>query len=423
MKHVIVVGGGFAGVGLAKRLAKDADTQITFVDRNNYCFFPPLLYQVATGFLESANIAFPFRKLFRERPNIRFRMAELLRVVPERKVVLLSTGELGYDVLVLATGLSTNYFGMTSIRERALPMKNLDDALKLKNHVLEQVERATEEENDAERSKRLTIVIAGNGPTGVELAGMLANMQRDILYRDSPELVQSVVNPRIILVDGNSRVLNAMSEVSSKYCQRVLERLGVEVRFGLMVKDYTEDRVVFNTGEVIETKTLIWAAGVTGQRFEGLPAEVFGPGGRIKVDPINKVIGLENIYAIGDCSLQTHEAAWPKGHPQMAQTAIQQGKTLAYNLQVKDPRQQRPFHYFNKGSMAMIGRNRAVVDMPRNLHMRGFLAFSAWLNVHLVFLWRGRNRVTTLFNWVVAYLTRDTSLRMIIRPGKEEGSR
>jgi NADH dehydrogenase len=420
MKHVVVVGGGFAGVGLARRLAKDAGTKITFVDRNNYCFFPPLLYQVATGFLESANIAYPFRKLFRGRPNIRFRMAELLRVIPERNVVQLSTGELGYDVLVLATGLSTNYFGMNAIRERALPMKNLDDALNLRNHMLEQLERATQEENETEQAKRLTVVIAGNGPTGVELAGMLANMQRDILYRDSPELRESAVKPRIILVDGNSRVLNAMSPVSSQYTQRVLERLGVEVKFGLMVKDYSDDRVVFNTGEVIETKTLIWAAGVTGQRFEGLPAAVFGPGGRIKTDPFNCVVGFDNIYAIGDCSLQTHEAAWPNGHPQMAQIAIQQGKTLAHNLRMKDPRHQRPFHYFNKGSMAMIGRNRAVVDMPRDIHMRGLLAFFAWLGVHLVFLWRGRNRVTTLFNWAVAYLTRDASLRMIIRPKERE---
>jgi NADH dehydrogenase len=295
-------------------------------------------------------------------------------------------------------------------------MKTLSDALRLRNHVLEQVEQASEEVSDMERAKYLTIVIVGNGPTGVELAGMLADMQRDILYRDHPELKSSLVLPHIVLVDGNDRVLSAMSPQNSKYGHKSLSRLGVDVRFGLVVKDYSDGKVLFSNGEVIETKTLIWAAGIVGQRFEGLPADAFGPGSRIKVDPFNQVIGTNNIYAIGDACIATHEAGFPKGHPQMAQVAIQQGRNLAHNLRAKTG--QRPFSYFNKGSMAIIGRNRAVVDTT-GLRFQGLIAWLMWLGVHLLTLWRQRNRVTTLFNWIVAYFTRDQALRMIIRPSKE----
>ena len=419
MKHVVTIGGGFAGLHLVRRLARNKDTMITLVDRNNYCFFPPLLYQVATGFLEQSNIAYPYRRMLRGYPNIKVRMAEFLRVRPERNTVVLSTGELKYDQLVIAAGVGTNYFGMNAIREAAIPMKSLGDALKLRNHLLEQVERASDDLNDGGKAKYLSIVIAGNGPTGVELAGMLANMQHDILYRDYPDLKTSPVRPQIVLV-GNSRVLGAMSEVSSGYCLDSLTQMGVDVRTDLLVKDYTDGKVLFSNGESIDTKTLIWAAGVTGQRFEGLPADAFGPGGRIKTDPFNRVIGADNIYAIGDSCIQFHDAAWPKGHPQMAQVAIQQGQNLAYNLGLMDGGQQRPFLYHDKGSMAIIGRNKAVVDLPRGSHFRGIVAWFLWLGVHLFSLMRRRNRITTFFNWAVAYFTRDQSLRMIVRPSKEE---
>lgn len=420
MKHVIVIGGGFAGLNLVNRLARDKEIRITLVDRNNYNFFPPLLYQVATGFLEPSNISYPFRKMLRKYPNITVRMAELLRILPDQDTVVLSTGELKYDHLIIATGVATNYFGMDNIREAALPMKTLGDALRLRNHLLEQVERASEELSDRERAKYLTVVIVGSGPTGVELAGMLANMQRDILYRDHPGLKGSTTLPKIIMVDGNARVLNAMSRQASNYGLKSLSRMGVDIRFGLIVKDYTDGNVIFSNGEVIETKTLIWAAGVAGQRFEGLPVDVFGAGSRIKVDPFNRVIGTNNIYAIGDTCLQTHEGKYPHGHPQMAQIAIQQGRNLAHNLRLKAGREQRSFLYFNKGSMAIIGRNKAVVDLPRDFHFQGLIAWLTWLGVHLVSLMRRRNRITTFFNWFIAYVTRDQSLRMIIQPSKKE---
>ena len=419
MKHIIVIGGGFAGQNLVNRLAKDKEISITLVDRNNYCFFPPMLYQIATGFLEPSNISYPFRKLLRKHPNVSVRMAELLKILPDQNTVVLSNGELKYDHLVLASGVTTNYFGMKNIRERALPMKTLNDALNLRNHVLAQVEQASLEVTDKERTKYLTIVIVGNGPTGVELAGMLADMQRDILYRDHPELKEGAALPHIVLVDGNDKVLGAMSPKNSKYGYKSLSRMGVDVRFGLVVKDYADGKVLFSNGEVIETTTLIWAAGIIGQRFEGLSADVFGPGSRIKVDPFNRVTGTDNIYAIGDACIQMHEAKFPKGHPQMAQVAIQQGRTLSHNLLVG--RDSKPFSYFNKGSMAIIGRNRAVVD-SNGFRFQGFLAWAMWLGVHLLTLWRPRNRSTTLYNWVVAYFSRDQALRMIIRPSKEEPS-
>jgi NADH dehydrogenase len=417
MKHVVVIGGGFAGLNLVNHLAKDKNFRITLVDRNNYCFFPPMLYQVATGFLEPSNISYPFRKMLRKYPNVSFRMAELRSIVPDQYTVVLSNGELMYDHLVIASGVTTNYFGMNNIREGAIPMKTLSDALRLRNHLLEQFERASEEQGDKAREKYLTIVIVGNGPTGVELAGMLADMQRDILYRDHPILKESIILPHIVLVDVNDPVLGAMSPKNSKYGFKSLFRMGVDIRFGLVVKDYTDGKVLLSNGEGIETKTLIWAAGVVGQRFEGLSADVFGPGGRIKVDPFNRVTGANDIYAIGDACIPTHDAKFPKGHPQMAQVGIQQGRNLAYNLQVgKDD---KPFSYFNKGSMAIIGRNRAVVD-SNGFRFQGFVAWLMWLGVHLLTLWRRRNRITTLFNWIVAYFTRDQALRMIIRPSGEE---
>ena len=419
MKHVIVIGGGFAGQNLVNRLAKDRKIRITLVDRNNYCFFPPMLYQVATGILEPSNISYPLRKILRKHPNISVRMAELLRILPDQNTVVLSNGELKYDHLVIASGVTTNYFGMNNIRDGAIPMKTLSDALRLRNHVLGQIERASEELSDGERTKYLTIVIAGNGPTGVELAGMLADLQRDILYRDYPELKKSTVLPHIVLVDGNDKVLGAMSPKNSQYGLKALSSMGVDVRFSLVVKDYTEGKVLFSNGEVIETNTLIWAAGVVGQRFEGLPADTFGRGSRIKVDPFNGVNGFNNIYAIGDACIATHEAKFPNGHPQMAQVGIQQGRNLAHNLRAETEGDKKPFKYWDKGSMAIIGRNRAVVD-SNGLRFHGFIAWVMWLGVHLLTLWRQRNRITTLFNWVVAYFTRDQALRMIIRPSKEE---
>lgn len=421
MKHIVIIGGGFGGLNLIKHLGGKKGFSITLVDRNNYNFFPPLLYQVATGFLEPSNISYPFRKFLRRFPNVNFQMAEFISVLPEQRRVLLSTGELSYDYLVFATGVSTSYFGMENIIKYGHPMKTLNDALNLRNHLLQTMEAASVEIKDSEKQKLLTVVIAGAGPTGVEIAGMLADMQKHILYKDYPELRSSAIQPKIILVDFATAVLKPMSDKTHRYTHAVLTKMGVDIQLGVQVKDYIDEKVIFGDGTAIETKTLVWAAGIGGTTFEGIPATSYGRGTRIKTDPFHRVENTENIFAVGDVCIQTHEKRFPDGHPQMAQPAIQQGKNLAHNLQaIVAGRQPRPFSYFDKGSMAIIGRNKGVVDLPNNrMHFQGFLAWTMWLGIHLLFLVNTRNRIKTLYNWITAYFSRDQSLRMIIRPEKE----
>jgi NADH dehydrogenase len=417
MKHVLIIGGGFGGINLIKSLAKNKNFKITLVDRNNYNFFPPLLYQIATGFLEGSNISYPFRKWIRGYNNVHFRMGELQKIIPSEKSVIIDGKSLNYDHLVLATGLTTNYFGMEGVKQHAFPMKTLGDALTLRNHILGQLEKAATEPNPETRQKQLNVVVVGSGPTGVEISGMLADMKRDILAKDHPEIAYSGIMPHIYLVDGLNEVLKPMSDKTHAYALQALIKMGVDVRLGMQVKDYDGHTVSFTNGDKIETETLIWAAGVTGTRYEGIPAESYGRGNRISVDEFNNVTGIENVYAIGDIGLQTHEKAYPAGHPQMAQIAIQQGKNLAKNLiaGLKNG-DKHPFVYHDKGSMAIIGRNRAVVDMPDKMHFNGALAWYMWLMIHLLSLVNVRNRISTLYNWVIAYFSRDQSLRMIIKP-------
>jgi len=417
MEHVVIIGGGFGGVNLIKELAKDKNFEITLVDRNNYNFFPPLLYQVSTGFLEAANISYPFRKLLRKYKNVHFRMGELEKIIPDAKVVLIDSKPIQYDYLVLATGLSTNYFGMENVKRHSLPMKTLGDALALRNHILGRLEAASAEPDPQIRQKEMNVVVVGSGPTGVEISGMLSDMKRDILAKDHPEIPASGTEPHIYLVDGLNEVLKPMSDKTHAYAFKALTGMGVDVHLGMQVKDYDGDTVFFTNGAQIDTKSLIWAAGVTGTRFEGVPPESYGRGNRIIVDEYNKVLNMKDVYAIGDISLQTHESAYPGGHPQMAQIAIQQGKNLADNLIAKLKNQApHPFKYNDKGSMAIIGRNRAVVDLPNKAHFNGTMAFYMWLMVHLLSLVTASNRITTFYNWLIAYFSRDPSLRMIIKP-------
>jgi NADH dehydrogenase len=417
---IVIIGGGFAGINLSLDLAKNKHYEVVLVDKNNYNFFPPLIYQVATAFLEPSSISYPFRKLFRGKENLHFRLGELLRIIPEQNKVILSNGELDYDALVLATGAETNFFGMQRVKENAIAMKTLDDAIEMRNKLLQQMEQATISQDAEDVKKRLTVVIAGGGPTGVEVSGVFAEMRNGILRKEYPELAGR--GSEIYLVDGGAALLSPMSEQSQKDTYDALRSMGVIIKLNTHVKDFVDDTVILGNGETIPTKTLIWAAGVTARIFEGIPTECYGRGKRLLVDEYNKLNGTSNIYAIGDTSMQLTDPAFPAGHPQVAQVAIQQGKNLARNFKnMANQRPLEPFSYHDKGSMAIIGRNKAVVDLPKpKLHFKGFIAWCAWLFIHLVSLITYRNRVRTLYNWMIAYFTNDQSLRMIIKPTQRQ---
>ena len=417
--NIVVIGGGFAGVNFAKALANKKEFQITLIDKNNYNFFPPLIYQVATAFLEPSSISYPFRKLFREKKNLHFRLGEVKKIIPAENKIIVNDDEITYDKLVFATGAETNYFGMENVRHHSIPMKTLSDALEMRNRLLEQMEEAASSKDPMEVKQLLTIVIAGGGPTGVELAGMFAEMKNSILRKEYPSL--SGKGGSIYLVDANNNVLAAMSPPSQRDTFEALAKLGVKIKLNCQVKDYVDGKVIFSNGESIATKSLIWTAGVSAKIFDGLPTESFGRGKRMIVDAYNKVQGANNIYALGDTCLQTTDVNFPNGHPQVAQVAIQQAKLLAENFQlVASGKTQKAFAYVDKGSMAIIGRNKAVVDLPKpKLHLKGFIAWLAWLFIHLLSLITYRNRVKTLYNWMIAYFTKDHFLRMIIRPAKK----
>lgn len=415
---IVIIGGGFAGINLAQGLARNKNFSVTLIDKNNYNFFPPLIYQVATAYLEPSSISYPFRKLFHYKDNIQFRLGEVESVNMAENKVILNNGEVDYEYLVFATGAETNYFGMENVKQNAIPMKNINDAIEMRNKLLQRMERASICKNSKERRKHLTLVIAGGGPTGVEVSGMFAEMRKGILRKEYPELGNTVSN--IYLVDGGSELLGPMSKKSQEDTYKALVEMGVIVKLNTRVTDFKDDVVYFNTGETIETKNLIWAAGVSAKVFDGIPAESYGRGKRMSVDAYNKVNGTTNIYAIGDTCLQLTDKGFPEGHPQVAQVAIQQGKNLAANFKrMLKNESLEEFTYKDKGSMAIIGKNKAVVDLPKpKLHFNGFLAWLAWLFVHLFSLVSYRNRVTTFYNWMVAYLAKDQSYRMIIRPEK-----
>lgn len=418
-KEIVIIGGGFAGINLVQKLANKPQFHITLVDKNNYNFFPPLIYQVATGFLEVTNITYPFRKLFQNKPNVDYRMASLVKVIKEENKVVLNNGELKYDYLVMATGTETNYFGIENIKQHALPMKTINDALYLRNTLLTRFEESTRITDPEERKKYTTIVIAGGGPTGVELAGMLAEMRKNIFRKDYPELTGS--GGAIYLIDGAPTLLTPMSSQSQQYTHDTLVKMGVIVKLNCQVKDFVEDEILLATGEKIQAKTLIWSAGVTSSVFEGFAKEQFGRGRRLVVNEHNLVKDTSNIYALGDTCLQTTDPSFPDGHPQVAQVAIQQAKKLGKNLlAIETGKPLEPFTYTDKGTMAIIGRYKATADIPKpKLQFTGFAAWFTWLFIHLISLINYRNRLTTMYNWAIAFFTKDQALRMIIRPLKK----
>ncbi|HSD05695.1 NAD(P)/FAD-dependent oxidoreductase [Flavobacterium sp.] len=417
--QIVIIGGGFAGINLAKELTDKKGIEVVLVDKNNYNFFPPLIYQVATAFLEPASISYPFRKFFAGKKNLQFRLGEVQKVIPSENKVILNNGDLHYDHLVFATGAETNFFGMENVKKNAIPMKTLNDAIEMRNTLLKNLEKAAICKDIRKRRKLLTIVIAGGGPTGVEVSGMFAEMRKNILLKEYPELETSASN--IYLVDGGDALLSPMSVESQKETLDAVTKLGVVVKLNTRVIDYKDDTVFFADGNTIQTKNLIWAAGVSARDFEGIPAESYGRGKRMITDGFQKVKGTENIYAIGDTSIQFADADFPEGHPQLAQVAIQQGINLAENFKLLlQNKPLKPFKYKDKGSMAIIGKNKAVVDLPKpKMHFKGFFAWLLWLFVHLMSLITYRNRLNTFYQWMIAYFSKDQSLRMIIRPDKK----
>lgn len=414
-KRIIIVGGGFAGLNMARQLFKSKCYHVTLVDKNNYNYFTPLLYQVATSFLEPSSISYPFRKILRGK-KIDFRMGEVVKVDPEKQILYLDNGELTYDHLVFAAGAKTNFYGVESVEKNAISIKNVDDALRMRNTLLKTLEKAAITIDETEREKLLTIVVAGGGPTGVEVAGMLAEMKNYIFAKDYPELKH--IPRKIYIVDGGPYLLAPMSNKTHKETYDALVGLGVEVKLNAHVTDYSNDIATFSNGDIIEAGTLMWAAGIVAHTFEGIPITSLGAGRRMLTDEFNRVKDLSNIWAIGDICLQQTDPVYPKGHPQLAQVAIQQGRTLAKNfIAIEQGKPTKPFKYFDKGEMAIVGRHSAVVDLFKHkIHLRGFSALFIWLFIHLVSLINYSNKVRTLYSWAVAYLTRDQALRMIFRP-------
>lgn len=418
-KNIVVVGGGFAGLKFAKQMFNNSFYNVTLIDKNNYNYFTPLLYQVATGFLDPSGISYPFRKLFRNK-GISFRMAEVLAVDTESQTIYLNEGEMAYDYLVFAAGTKTNFFGNQSVEANAIPLKGIEDALFMRNRLIDTLEKASIESDPAERQRLLTIVIAGGGATGVEVAGMLAEMKNYILEKDYPELKGA--GGKIHIVHSNPVLLAPMSEKTHKETYDALFNLGVDIKLNTRVISFTDDQVSLSNGELVAAQTLIWCAGVIAHSFPGIPEKSLGPGNRMKTDGFNKVAGLENVYAIGDISIQMTDKLYPTGHPQLAQPAIQQGRNLAKNLiAVARGQKSTAFKYFDRGDMAIVGRHNAVADLLKNkVHLSGFLGLMGWLFIHLISLVNYNNKIKTLYEWMIAYLTKDQALRMIFKHKKND---
>jgi len=410
--RVVVIGGGFGGVNLVKYLPEQ-DFQVVMLSKQNYYGFWPLLYQVATAGLEPESIAEPIRKLFDDRKDFHFRFVRVTDIDPTTKTVNTLIGSLKYDYLVIATGTQSNYFGNKQIEQKSFPLKQLSDAVNLRSQLLQSFEQASMTRDKQIRQGLLNIVIAGAGPTGVELAGSLAEMRQHILPKDYPGLDFSEMN--IYLVDGLDRVLPPLSPASSKRAHQDLEKLGVNIKLNKLVSSYDGEVVTFKDGEQIPTQTLVWAAGVTGATIEGMPASSLERG-RYLVNAYNQIAGFEDIFAIGDIALMKNDK-WPKGHPQVAQPALQQGAHLAKNLvRQRKGEAWKDFDYFDKGSLAIVGRARAVADLPGNKSLGGFIAWVAWLFVHIYYLIGFRSKLIVLSNWVYRLFTFERGTRIIIRP-------
>ncbi len=414
-RKIVILGGGFAGVNLAQKLKGVAGIQVTIIDQNNYNFFTPLLYQVATGLLEVSSISLPFRSLFEGAKNIHFRLGKVLSVSRETKTVELSTGTVPYDELVIAIGTKSNFFGNENIQQKSLPMKTIYDAVDLRNYLLQQFEAATYTADPVARKKIQTIVVSGAGPSGVEIAGMLAQMRNSILGHLYPEVDEMQIE--IHLVDGGPAVLGPMSEESHKYAQKTLEEMGVKIKLNTLVSDYKDDTVFLNDNTAIGAKTLIWTAGVTGIKIPGLPEEIYQRGGRMAVNAFNQAQGIPNVWVIGDAAVEMENAEYPHGHPQLASVATQQGTHLAHNFKrLSAGKTLEPFKYKDKGTMAIIGRGKAVAELtiPSKKTLTGWLAWAAWLFIHLFLLISYRNRLKTMWSWTSAYFSPRRPLGLMV---------
>lgn len=412
-QKLIIIGGGFAGLQLARRL-NHAAFDITLIDKQNHHQFQPLFYQVATARLEPSNISFPFRKIFQRSKNITIRMAEVLRILPESNTIQTSEGNYEYNYLVIATGCRTNFFGNQEIMQHAYAMKSTQEAISIRNDVLISFEKfisATEEEKQA----LLNIVIVGAGPTGVELAGAFAEMKKNILPKDYPRVDFSGLT--ITILEGSKNTLNSMSEVSQRKSRAYLEKMGVTIRTEVIVTSYDGTTIQLKSGETIKSKNVIWAAGVTGNIIEGLAPESITRN-RFIVDRYNKLKNYHNIFAIGDISLM-ETPLYPNGHPQLGNVAINQGKNLARNfLAMLNSKPLKEYEYKDLGSMATIGEYKAVVDL-RWIKFQGIIAWFTWMFLHLMLMLSTRNKFATFMNWTWNFLTKDSSLRLILKPSKK----
>jgi NADH dehydrogenase len=412
---IVIVGAGFAGLRLARKLNNKAGFDVLLIDRFNYHQFQPLFYQVATAALDASNISFPLRKAFHGSKNVRIRVEEVKQVVPDQNKIVTETEEVAYDILVLAMGADTNFFGNQNLINNAFPMKSTVEALQIRHRLVQNFEDAILAKDPLQFQKLMNIVIAGGGPTGVEVAGAIADMKHYVLPKDYPELDFSKMN--IYLLEGGSRTLGPMSEKSSDESCRYLKKLGVTVMTKTLVKDYDGEQVYLGDGKTIPTNTVIWAAGIKGNVPAGIDQSLIVRGNRIKVDRHSRVEGTTNIYALGDLAYM-ETPKYPKGHPQLASVAIDQADVLARNLISMEKKSRRlyEFEYHDKGSLATIGRNLAVVDLPKpKLHLNGFFAWLIWMSLHLFLILGVKNKLMIFINWIYNYFTYDQNLRLIFK--------
>lgn len=414
-EKIVIIGGGFAGLQLAKTL-NNKNKKVIVIDRVNHHMFQPLFYQVACGRIEPSNISFPFRKIFQSSRNTQFRMTEVQRIVPEQNKIITEDAEFSYDKLIIATGCKTNFFGNEKMANLAFGMKNTQEAIAIRNHILQTFEKLIIEKKRSDDGN-WNIVIVGSGPTGVELAGAFAEMKKDILPRDYPNMNFSDLN--IILVSSTSMPLSVMSDEAQKKSEEYLLQLGVKLMTSEIVVDYDGNKVLLQSGKEIDSNNVIWAAGVTGNVIEGLnPEKIIR--NRYKTDRYNRVEGYENIFAIGDIAYM-ETPNYPQGHPQVANVAINQAKNLAKNLLKDNPKDWKEYEYKDLGSMATIGKYRAVVDLP-GWKFQGIFAWYFWMFLHLMLILSVRNKMAVFFNWMWSYFNKDSSLRLIILPNKKNNT-
>ena len=420
---LIIIGGGFGGLRLARELSNKAGFEITLLDRFNYHQFQPLFYQVATAGLDASNISFPLRKVFHNSNNVRFYMACVKEIVHIHNKVITDIGDFVYDRLIIATGADTNFFGNELMAANAMPMKSTVEAIQLRHRMLKNFEDASATKDPIELQRLMNVVVVGGGPTGVELSGAIADMRRFVLPKDYPELDFSKM--KIILLEGSGKTLGAMSEKSSEQSQQYLEKLGVIVQTNALITTYDGKTATLKDGSTIETALVIWAAGIKGNVLPGIEPTIIAKGNRIKVNRQCLVNGFENVYAIGDVAYMESDVAYPNGHPQVAPVAIQHADMLVNNLKLIQMKsnndRMEEFVYNDKGAMATVGRKLAVVDVPKpKIHFGGFFAWLVWMFIHLMLILGVKNRLSVFFNWFYNYFTKDQNLRLIFKVNYKE---